>query len=658
MRLLLRLLVLSLLLPLGAAAQLITAPLPTDPARAVAAGARAATSTAAQRTTALALPFFDDFTTPLEGLPDATRWLGATTTYPSQGANIRYLGGGGYVSNRLAVNPLTRGTLTLDGLRSSGLPYSPSQATAYGQTDTLTSQTIDLSGLSAGSNVYLSFAWQAGSVVGAPNSSTSSAPVSLTLELLDNTGSWQTAWSYSSQGATTRFRQQILAINQAAYFHNAFQFRFRASGSRTINTDLFGLDYIYLNSNRAANDTTFQDIATSRGLGSPLRTYTSMPVWQYAAAASSGTSPLNPALTTTLNSLTASLTTPTPVNWRGTVRELTSGGAATATWLSGGRPIVAAARQELVQGDATTAPLAVAGTAARRFRYQLALLTNETNPLTLPNDTISRDLELSTYYAYDDGTAEAGIGIPASNTNPTSYLALGFTTSQDDYVRSVRVAPVFNNIPLAAGGENNENRPITVAVWADNNGKPANTPLATATTTLTNPLPSGQTFVEVTFATPVAVKGRFYVGYSQVSNGRFLLYGYDLNNQLPANSLFLNTQGTTIADPWTAQSLAGTLMLRPVMNQTVLATRGQQALSAAFTLYPNPALTGTTVAVEGPKFSRATLLDVLGRPVWQQPAAEAGQPTLRLPAGLRAGVYLVQLALPDGNTATRRLSVQ
>ncbi len=656
MRLLLRLLALPLLLPFGAAAQLVTSPLPADPSRAATLGTSAATG-AAQRTTALTLPFFDDFTSPLEGPPNATRWLSATTAYPDLGVTIRYLGGGSYVSNRLAVNPLTRGTLTLDGLRSNGLPYSPNSATSYGQTDTLTSQVIDLSGLGVSSNVYLSFAWQAGSVVGAPNSN---AQVNLRLELLDNTGRWQEAWAYTSRGTTTRFKQQILPINQAAYFHSGFQFRFRASGSRTLNSDLFGLDYIYLNNNRTASDTTFQDIATSRGLGSPLRTYTAMPVWQYAAAASSGTSPLNPTLTATLNSLTAPLTTPTPVNWVGTVRELTSGGAATATWLTGGRPIAAAARQELVQGDATTAPLAVAGATPRRFRYQLALRTNETNPLTLPNDTISRDLELSNYYAYDDGTAESGIGLTASNTNPTSYLALAFTTSQDDYVRSVRIAPVFNNIPLAAGGENNERRPITVAVWADNNGVPANTPLATASVTPLNPLPAGQTFVEIPFAAPVPVKGRFYVGYGQVSNGRFLLYGFDLNSQLPANTLFINTQGSTATTPWSAQVLspAGVPMLRPVMNQTVLATRGQQAISAAFTLYPNPAPTGTTVAVDGPTFRRAALLDVLGRPVWQQPTAEAGQAALRLPAGLPPGVYLVQLILPDGSIATRRLSLQ
>ena len=65
-----------------------------------------------------------------------------------------------------------------------------------------------------------------------------------------------------------------------------------------------------------------------------------------------------------------------------------------------------------------------------------------------------------------------------------------------------------------------------------------------------------------------------------------------------------------------------------------------------------------SVTVAGPTFRQATLLDVLGRPVWQQPAAEAGQPLLRLPATLPAGVYLVRLTLPDGSVATRRLTVQ
>lgn len=649
MKLLLRFLTLPALLPFAAAAQLVTGPLPADPARAATAAA-----SAAQRTTALTLPFFEDFTSPLEGAPNATRWQAATTAYPNLGGTIRYAGGGAYVSNRLAVEPLTRGTATLDGLRANGLPYAPTQPVAYGQIDTLTSQVIDLSGFTAGSNVRLSFAWQAGGVVGAPTNSGNSSPTNLTLELLDNSGIWQSAWTYTSRGNSTKFRQQIFALS-SAYLHNAFRFRFRASGSRTQNTDVFGLDYIYLNNNRAANDTTFQDIATSRGLSSPLTPYTSLPVWQYNAAT---TAPLNPTLTATINSLTASGQTPTPISWQGTVRDL-GGSGFSASWLTGGRPIVAAARQEVITGSSATAPLP-SSAATKLLRYQLALQTQETNPLTLPNDTLRRDIELADYYAYDDGTPEFIVGLAASNSNPFSYVALAFTANQPDFVKALRVVPIFNNTTTANGGENNQPRPITVAVWADNNGKPANTPLATATGTLINSTTAGSGFQEIKFNPPVPVSGRFYVGYGQASNGLFLNYGLDLNNQLPANTLFSNTLGSTNSDPWRAVTLStpGAPLLRPAMAQTYLATRGQQTISAAFALYPNPAPTSTAVLVEGPAFRQAALLDVLGRTVWQQPAAEAGQPTLRLPARLPGGVYLVQLALPDGNTATRRLVLE
>ncbi len=650
MKLLLHLLALPALLPFAAAAQLITGPLPADPTRA----ARVAPDqNPAQRPTALALPFFEDFTSPLEGAPNATRWQAATTSYPYLGNIIHYAGGGAYVSNRLAVEPLTRGTATLDGLRANGLPYVANQPVSYGQIDTLTSQAIDLSGLTAASNVRLSFAWQAGGVVGAPTNNANSSPTNLTLELLDNSGSWQSAWTYTSRGSSTKFRQQIFTLS-SAYLHSAFRFRFRASGSRTQNTDVFGLDYIYLNSNRAANDTTFQDIATSRGLSSPLAPYTSLPVWQYNAAT---TPPLNSSLTATINSLTNTGQTPTPISWQGTVRDL-GGSGFNASWLTGGRPIVAAARQEVVTGSAATAPLPNSA-ATKRLRYQLALQTNETNPLTLPNDTLRRDVELADYYAYDDGTPEFIVGLAASNTNPFSYVALAFTANQPDFVKALRVVPIFNNTTTANGGENNQPRPITVAVWADNNGKPANTPLATATGTLTNSATAGPAFQEIKFNPPVAVSGRFYVGYGQASNGLFLNYGLDLNNQLPTNTLFSNTLGAA-NDPWRPVTLStpGAPLLRPAMAQTYLATRGQQAISAAFALYPNPAPAGTAVLVEGPAFRQAALLDVLGRPVWQQPAAEAGQTTLRLPARLPGGVYLVQLALPDGSTATRRLVLE
>ena len=654
MRRLLRFLPLLTLLHLAARAQapLVLTPLPlgADPSRAAALLAPTP-SAAAQRTAALTLPFFEDFTLPLDGQPSPLRWQDKTPNYPSgNGLMQQYGGGGAYVSNRLAIKPLTRGTATLDGLRANGLPYNAASASAYSGTDTLTSQPIDLSGLSTANQVYLSYAWQAGTLAGAPVASGSGTPVYLTLEFLDNVGRWNSIWTYNGANKSTNFRQQIFPLDQASYFHSGFRFRFRAAGNQSSSRDAFGVDYIYLNRNRAANDTIFQDIATSQGLTSPLQNYTSMPAWQYAVA---GASALNPAMSTTVNNLLPS-GNPTPINWLGTVRELTSGGFPMATWVTGNQPLLAGARQVVIQGNAGSAPLAAA-TTPRRYRYTLALTTNEVNPLTLPNDTTYRDLELADYYAFDDGTAESFLSIPPQSSGPFSYYAYPIVAAKNDQVKAIRLAPVFNNIPLTQGGENFLNRSVTVAVWADNNGQPA-APLATKATVLANPLPSGQVFYDIAFDVPVAVSGRFYIGFGQAAGGQFLPYGYDLNDTSTAPTLFYNTQNS-----WSKPTLSipGTIMMRAVMtNNVALATQAQQAANAQFGLYPNPTPTGATVAVSGPAFRRAAVLDVLGRPVWQQAATEAGQPTLHLPAGLPGGVYLVQLTLADGSVATRRLVVE
>ena len=655
MRSLFRFLPLALLpLTLQAQAPLVLTPQPlrADPSRAASAARPPTPPAAAQRTAALTLPFFDDFTLPRDGQPSPLRWQDKATDYPDgSGLTQRYGGGGAYVSNRLAVNPLTRGTATLDGLRANGQPYSAASASSYSATDTLTSQPIDLSGLAVANQVYLSYAWQAGTLAGAPVASSGGAPVSLTLEFLDNVGRWNSIWTYNGANKITSFRQQIFPLDQAGYFHSGFRFRFRAAGNQSSARDAFGVDYVYLNRDRAANDTIFQDIATSRGLSSPLRSYTAMPAWQYAAT---GPSALNPALSTTVNNLLPS-GNPTPINWLGTVRELTGGGFAPATWVANNQPLLARARQVVIAGDAGAAPLPPDPT-PRRYRYTLALTTNEANPLTLPNDTTYRDLDLTNYYAFDDGTAESFLSLPAQSTGPFSYYAYPIAAAKADQVRAIRLAPVFNNIPLNQGGENFLNRSVTVAVWADDNGQPAALPMATKTVTLRNPLARDSVFVTIPFDGLVPVSGRFYIGFGQASGGQFLPYGYDLNNAGTAPTLFYNTQNA-----WSKPTLSipGTLLLRAVMNNgRPLATRAQQATNAQISLAPNPAPAGTAVAVSGPAFRRAAVLDVLGRPVWQQPAAEAGQSTLRLPAGLPGGVYLVQLTLADGRVATRRLVVE
>ena len=627
----------------ASAQAVITGPLAADPRRAqfIPAAAVRPQLRGTAGTTALALPFFDDFTSPLEGAPKVLNWK------PT---------GGAIVSNRLALAPLTRGAATLDGLRANGRTYSNMVASSYGPIDSLVSQPIDLSGLSTGSQVALSFAWQAGSIVGAPSANVNNNTVSLELFVKTNLDRWESVWVYTSQRARTGFRQQVIMLNQAKYLHGDFQFMFIASGNNSDNSDNWSVDYVLLDRGRTRGlaDTTFVDVATSAGLRgdtpsgglrSPLRRFTSMPVWQFNAAASP-TSELNTKLgvnVTNLNSGPLALRT----GVLGTVRALPAA-APIGTWLQDTRNLPPVnPRLDSVTGAANRAVLPATAT-PKILRYTLALNSQETTPRTLANDTISRDVELGTYYAYDDGTAENFIQLVPYVTGQAGALAYRFDLNRPDYVRSLRLYPVFSASDQLA-------RSVTISVWDDVSGQPATAARASKTVTIpaAAAFPAGWQYYEVTFDQPVPVSGTFYVGFTQPSQSRNLQYGLDLNSSIPAGYFWRRDNfGTWLANP--ASLNRGAPMMRPVMTNNVATASAPARETEAFSVYPNPA--HGTVSITGPAFARAAVLDALGRVVWEQPATQAGQPTLPLPA-LAAGIYTVRLTLADGRTIGRRLAI-
>ncbi|WP_157547598.1 T9SS type A sorting domain-containing protein [Hymenobacter sp. DG25A] len=587
-------------------------PLSADPGRAAPVGN---TSRPVARGTSVTLPFFDDFAQQPEGMPNAEHWEPR---------------GGTLVNNRFPVAPPSRNVVTFDGLKANGQPYGSSSF--YSDTDTLTSLPIDLSGLTAGSNVYLSFFWQAGSIVSPPSAASSTRQVAFTLEFLNEAGQWQSIWSQRSTGRRTDFAQEIVAVNDAQYLHANFRFRFHSIGNQANTRDAWSLDYLKLDRNRSAADTTYRDIATSAPLTSLLKRYASMPAVQLAAAPIPADE-LNDQTGTTINNFDIG-PAPTPITWRGTAQNLPKGPE--LQFLTGNRSIDASARQVPITGDVRTVAAALLTGGPQRIRHRILLGTNETDPRTQPNDSISRVTELSDYYAYDDGTAEAAVSLPALTGGASTFFAYRIDLNQPDQVRSVRLYPV---LPNAAG------RAITLSVWADVNGKPAEKPLASVPFTVPATAPAGG-FLEIPFTQPVGVSGTFYVGYGQASAGQFVQFGLDLNSSPPANYFFYQ-----VRNEWSAVAdFSGALMLRPVMTGTVTAATPSRA-AALLTLYPNPS--SGIVQVKG-RYTHATVLDALGRTVWQQTSQTNGQPTLDL-SGLPAGVYLMRLALPDGSVAAKRL---
>jgi hypothetical protein len=581
----------------------------------------------------LSLPFFDDFTSPQEGAPKATNWEAS----------------GVLVNNRLAFEPPTRGVATFDGLRRNGQPYGSG---GYGTLDTLTSQPIDLSGRTAADQLYLGFFWQLGNVnpQQQPNSNSSSRTVNLQLEFKDNAGVWQQVWLAPSNGTRSPFRRKTISITQARFLHSGFQFRFRATGNVLTNTDNWSLDYVRLAPlqpppPRVVVDTLYQDVAVSTPLSSLLTRGTAMPVWQYNAAANPS-SQLNPATGTTVNNLDRS-GIPTPLLATGAWQQRPTGPLASFPVTA---PVTILSNQQQVAVTGNLTSVAIPITAEQKtIRHRIALNTSEVDPLTLPNDTIARDTQLGDYYAYDDGTPEATYTITPFDQPGFRYQALRFELNRADRVRSIRVKlmPLY---PLAT------NRQFTVNIWdADPaaNGQPMVSPKASQSYTIPAVLPVGQDFIEIAFASPVAVSGTFYAGFGQGSTGTLstnpIQFGYDLNNPMPADAFwqFIGAWGQPVSPNYPT----GALMLRPVLNNNVLSV-APASVAAAYALYPNPSADGQ-VQVQG-RYAQAVVLDALGRAVWRQPAAQAGGNSLNLQA-LPAGVYLVQLTLADHSTVTKRL---
>ena len=594
----------------------VVRPLGTEPAHA------ARPRPVASRTAALPLPFFDDFAGQPEGRPAEQRWM------PH---------GGALVNNRFPRRPISRNVATLDGLDERGRPRGA--VSMVGDADSLTSQPIDLSSLTAADNVYLSFFWQAGTLRGRPEAG-GSRPIALYVEFKDQSGLWREVWQLPSPADTTNFRFKALPVDQARFFHPDFQFRIRVSGYLYNARDAWSVDYVRLDRNRSATDSTFRDIAISKPLGSALQRYTAMPVGQFnqnAAQELAGRS------ATSLNNLDAG-PAPTPITWSGFLDVLPAGGSFRI--LDGGISFDANQRQQPVVASPSQATVPLTP-APKQLRQRVAIATNETNPRTLANDTISRLTELSDYYAYDDGTAEASVSLPPVATGPASYHALRFDLNRPDQIRAIRLYPVL----LTAGG-----RTVTVNIWdADASGKqPTAQPKATKSVVIPTTLPAGQPFLDVVFDAPVPVADHFYAGYGQPATQQIIEFGLDLNNLPPPGYFLLNSQGSWgPARTATNYSPAGTLMLRPITTGVITTTAASLEVAARYQLYPNPTPDGR-VRVSAP-YVRATVLDALGRVVWEQPAAGAGQPEIRF--ALPAGLYFVRLALPDGQTVTQRVAI-
>lgn len=528
---------------------------------------------------AISLPFFDDFAT-VTTTPDPNRWLN----------------GGVYINHTYPVAPPSKNVASFDGLNQNGTPYTLA-TNVPGPSDTLTSQPLLLGNLSPADSVYLSFYWQAGGLGDVPDRSTNNQ-VFILLEFKDIAGRWVPVWQQNGTGVATPFAQVFVGIKAATFLHNDFQFRFRSVGRRNGLTDVWNIDYIELDRNRQKNQNTIRDVSVSQPVSNLLKDYTAMPLKQFKA---------NPAIylaeqvRITANNNSA---LPAAISWRGFIKN--NDAAVADTFLREQGLLPQAALQYAISGAPRVSNLTLNEPSAVLV-HGFLLDTRERNALLNANDTTLRKTEFADYFAYDDGTAEAGFSFPGEGNVQVAQL---YEVSEQDQVSAFRV--YFPRV-----GQNLTGTILTLRIWADENGVPGRQ-LYQQNFDIRHSANLNE-FYEVALATPAPVNGRFYVGWSQPGNF-YVNIGLDLNEQMPDRRFLFTSRTGWVAD----NTVKGALMLRPVMTgqQGPLGVKEDEE-AARFVVYPNP--TSGFIYFKEP-YQQLRIFDSLGKEVYFQVSEGAGQP--------------------------------
>ncbi len=410
-------------------------------------------------------------------------------------------------------------------------------------------------------------------------------------------------WIWSSEGMKLDsflvhnddrwFKQVLIQIQDTVFFDKYFQFRFRNYASLGIselpswqsNADQWHIDYVYVDYNRSPRDTTYQDFTFIQSAPSMLKNYQSMPYRQFKSKPQEEMRDTFEILQANLDIAAHQYTYKYEVfDESGTSIHLWPGATGSACNINpffpyGYKPCMEQGCPNACPPFVFTLPSNPGDSAV--FKIDHIIMESALNWIR-SNDTISYIQPLFNYYAYDDGSAEAGYGL----TPAGSRLAYRFQLNEADTLRAVKM---FFNQTLSGANQ----QYFEMMVWNDNNGHPGQVKY------ISNPLirpefgDSLNKFHTYFLDNMLLINSGdfpglvFYVGMKQLKDEN-LNIGYDLRHDASDNT-FYNTAGT-----WANSSYNGALMIRPVLGAYFdpIGIAEKSVESVKLDIYPNPATSG------------------------------------------------------------------
>lgn len=551
-----------------------------------------------------ALPFVDDFS--YQGpYPDPNLWIDRQA----------------YVNNVMSSNQITRGMATLDGLNQYGRPYFPNQFSA-GLADSLTSVSIDLSSYTINSNIFLSFYYQPQGLGFAPETDDS-----LFLYFKNSSNQWIRMWQTWGTPVTP-FRVQMVAVDQAQFLHNGFQFRFVNLASLNINNDTWNIDYVKLDANRNATDSVMNDVAFTIQPTSILSPYSAMPYRHFVANQAAEKSALQAfQIRNTSN-------TPEVITTTHAANELFSGTPIAGSTLPALSIAAKTSQNQSVNSYliSYTAPNVQSPVTIHNRYYFNAIGPSDRKE----NDTITNDAVFDNYFAYDDGSAEKAYFLYSALNTPAK-TALEFRLNEPDTVRGVS-AFFAAQAPTALG------KYFSVVLYKQLAGSGFNDSVIHQEDLYQvkyDTLINGFTYYG--FNTPVVLQpGTYYIGITQPANfgSDSIYYGLDVNNNTSSQHLYYNVDG-----PWYSSSVIGSVMIRPMVGRYFTSTRVEEINKPliSITLYPNP-VTETLFIAHNQPIETYSLYSIGGVRLRGGNYNHQGIPV----ADLATGTYILEGITADG----------
>lgn len=450
-------------------------------------------------------------------------------------------------------------------------------------------------------------------------------------ELLDN---------WIANNPLEYFKQVMVPITDTRWFVNNFQFRFRNLASLedngivgwASNVDQWNIDYVRLDVNRNENDLYPNDLAFVMPTTSILKNYQAMPWSQYRD------SDLGSSFDNKLSNLSQNVK-----NSDYTYNIKKVGGAQVASYTTNNENAKPYYNNGLHDAEQHIHPLFQFNSLPTDNSDSATFIVTHifqevgTGDVRRCNDTCIFEQKFNNFYAYDDGSAEAGYSILSTMTNPEAYFAMRFKLAQPDTLRAVKMW--FNSVLDDANFEE-----FTLMVWDDNGNRPGTVLYEQA-----HELPSHADlftdFVTYRLDEPVAIEGTFYVGFYQ-SHSVQLNLGFDQNTDAREHFLYMTT------NEWREPFLKGTPMIRPVIGAPIpepvnIATEAV----ADFQLYPNPTSSTLTIVLPEQKMVKEyRIFDSFGRVV----ESRSGDAKILNVSSLAPGLYLLRLTDTEGRVYTRK----